>query len=158
MPPSFLALLLLALAGQAEQPPPAAAPAAAIPVWDRLPERWNGALKAIPRAPGQKGLWMGAVPLCRGTVATVQSTSRYKGDVAMVLALREEMRGRIEVETTRYERRPLPIRVDGRAIAAPVVEMPITGGAVELHLDSRAVARRLQAAARAPCRAGALDR
>lgn len=159
MTPSVLALLLVAAIGLHSGQPArvdGGARGAAIPAWDDVPEERALGPALFPRAPGQKGIWMGAIPLCRETVASATLVTRYGGP-AVVLVLRETMWERLEQETRRYLERRMPIRIDGRAIAIPTVETPITGGSLEIHMGFAQEARRIAATARRPCPRGALS-
>ena len=142
MPP--VALLLLAAA--ALQPAPAG-----IPVWDRLPDDWNGALWKVPPAPGQKGLWFGQLQVCGAKVAGAKSGRGRGGEPVLLLVFAPFAREEVARETARYLERPMPVRIDGRAIAAPTVEGPIEHGEIELHLATGRDRRRIAALARRRC-------
>jgi len=141
----LLAPLILAVAAAVQAAP------AGIPAWDRLPDSWNGTVWSIPRAPGQTGLWIGTLRLCRDSIAAAAPGKGLGGEPVLRLAFARSAWEEVARETGRYYERPMPIRIDGRAVAAPTVETPIEQGEMEMHLATDRDARRIAALAKKPC-------
>lgn len=101
-------------------------------------------------AEAERGLWLGTIALCRETVAdAVLAADELDGRPALALTLRPELRTALERETKGRVGEPLPLRLDGRVLAEPVVREPLTAGGVHLSgLDDVEAVRR---AALAPC-------
>lgn len=101
-------------------------------------------------AGAERGLWLGTIPLCRETVAeAVLAADELDGRPALALTPGPELRAALERETADRVGEPLPLRLDGRVLAEPVVREPLTAGNVHLSgLDDVAAVRR---AALAPC-------
>lgn len=100
------------------------------------------------------GLWFGPLHLCGGAVAQVTAATDESGRPNLVIALAPAMAAAIAAETSARVGKPLPIRLDGRVIAAPRVNEPITGGQIQLS-PSDIDAAALSAAAGRACTADA---
>jgi len=152
MPPLPSLLLLAALALQLGTGPERdGAAAAPLPALHQVPEEPAWAVERMPRVRGQKGLWMGGVPLCRDSVASAVATTVLMGAPAVQIAFRPAMRAAVARETGLYSGRQMPVRLDGRALAAPFVETPILRGVVQMIVGYPRDARRIAAAARRGC-------
>jgi hypothetical protein len=108
-----------------------------------------------PEAGAERGLWLGGLELCRETVAAAELASDdIDGSPALSVALEPALRAALEEETRGRVGEVLPIRLDGRILAEPVVREPLTAGIVLLTgLGDDAAA--VQRAALGPCRRGA---
>ncbi|HYG28897.1 MAG TPA: hypothetical protein VD887_01645 [Allosphingosinicella sp.] len=108
---------------------------------------------SVEAAPG-RGLWIGAIELCRETVAAARLTpDPIDGAPALYVLLRPEVHPLLERETAARVGRTLALRLDGRTLSEPVVREPIAGGHAQLTgLGPEAAAARR--AALGPCRRG----
>jgi preprotein translocase subunit SecD len=107
------------------------------------------------RAAQGRGLWIGPVPACAGTVAGVtigadESGAQLNVNMTFLPAWREAL-GR---ETSRLVGRPMIMRLDGRTISSPIVREPITGGMIALAGFTRRQAESIRAAALRACPRG----
>ncbi|HVQ10204.1 MAG TPA: hypothetical protein VMS43_17440 [Allosphingosinicella sp.] len=130
--PAAIALLLLCLA--------AAVPAAA----------------QAPRAGASRGLWIGPIPACAGTVASVAVGPDEVAEdwLSAIITFRPAWRAALLRETRRRLNRPMPVRLDGRVLMAPIVREPIAGGMISLAPVTARQGERIRAAARRPCARG----
>jgi preprotein translocase subunit SecD len=101
----------------------------------------------------ERGLWMGRIHLCRGTVASARIVpDPHDGSVdTLYVRLRPAEQQLFARETAANIGSALTIRLDGRVLSAPVIREEITGGQVQISApgaDLRAARR----AARGPCR------
>jgi preprotein translocase subunit SecD len=105
------------------------------------------------RAGQSRGLWIGTIPACAGTVAmvSVEPDQDFEGELNAVISFRPAWRAALLRETTRLVGRPMPVRLDGRILIAPVVREPIAGGMVSLSPASALQGERIRAATRRPC-------
>jgi hypothetical protein len=105
------------------------------------------------RGAQSRGLWIGPIPACAATVAMVslEPDQNFEGELNAVIAFRPAWRTALLRETTRLVDRPMPVRLDGRILMAPVVREPIAGGMVSLSPATALQGERIRAAARRPC-------
>jgi preprotein translocase subunit SecD len=116
----LLALLLLAATVSA------AAPAAERAGDDRLSAEF-------PRVAGEKGLFVGSIRVCRGTVAQqVRRVADPGGSPALQIVFTPAAAERLRSETAALVGRPMRIRIHGRTVMAPVVLEEIGGGTVHI--------------------------
>jgi hypothetical protein len=106
------------------------------------------------RSVQSRGLWIGSIPACAGTVADVAVAPDQSGELSAILTLRPAWRAALRRETTRLLGRPMPVRLDGREVMAPVVREPIAGGVVALTPVTARQAERIGRAAARPCPRG----
>lgn len=98
----------------------------------------------------ERGLWVGTIQLCRGSVETASPVRDPDGSAALLVTMRPEARERFAALTAERVGKTLAIRLDGRTLSEPLINEPILGGAARisgLPGDVEAAAR----AARAPC-------
>jgi hypothetical protein len=115
------------------------------------------AATAAPPPPAReqaRGLWVGPLHLCRGTVsrATIQTGIR-QGD-GLLITLTVDARSELARITAERLGQTLPIRHDGETILEPVVHVPMDLGVLYLSFmwhDAIPDTRRLQEAALGPC-------
>jgi len=96
------------------------------------------------RPANNHGLWIGPLPACAGTVASVRVEMDMMGQPQAVLTFRPAWRSALRRETRR-------LRLDGRVLVAPVVREPIAGGKVALSGLAARQAGRMRAASLRPC-------
>jgi hypothetical protein len=101
-------------------------------------------------AAGERGLWVGAIQLCRDTVESASAVIDVDGSPAVTFLLKPAARARLAEETRRQIGRRLPIRLDGRTLAEPVVNEPILGGMAQVSALPEG-AGRIERAAGEPC-------
>ena len=105
---------------------------------------------AAARGAGGRGLWIGPIPVCRDTAQVVTGTDR-RGAATATIGLRGRWRERLRRETERRVGEPMPVRLDGRLISAPIVLEPLTGGVLMLNGASPREVEALRAAAGRGC-------
>jgi len=98
-----------------------------------------------------RGLWVGPIPACAGTVADVAVAPDEIGMLSAIITFRPAWRAALRRETTRLVGRPMPVRLDGREVMAPVVREPIAGGVIALAPIGTRQAERIGRAAARPC-------
>jgi hypothetical protein len=127
-----LALLLACLAAAA----PAAAPA--------------------QRPAQSRGLWIGPIPACAGTVAgvTVGVDQVSEDWLSAIVTFRPGWRAALLRATRGLVGREMPVRLDGRVLMAPMVREPITGGMISVAPVTARQGERIRAAARRRCPRG----
>jgi hypothetical protein len=104
-----------------------------------------------PVPPSERGLWVGALHLCRDNVVSARRSVERWGGPAVTLSVTPAMRGPLAKETAAWVDKPMPVRIDGRTVAAPTVEEAITRGELRMLVPDRAINRAIEKAARAPC-------
>jgi hypothetical protein len=105
------------------------------------------------RAGGGRGLWIGPVPACAGTVTAVEVTAAEYGDgLSVNMTFRPAWREALRHETARLVGQAMPVRLDGRTLMRPIVREPIAGGVIALSAGTARQAERIRAAALRPCR------
>jgi preprotein translocase subunit SecD len=100
---------------------------------------------------GGRGLWVGPIPVCRDTAASVAAGADLAGRPTVTVTLTPQWRERLQRETERLVGKPLAVRLDGRIVSAPTVLEPITGGVLQLAGLSAREAAAVAAAARRAC-------
>lgn len=88
------------------------------------------------------GLWFGPLRMCGGAVASVTAATDESGGPSVTIAFSPAMTGRFAAETAARVGKPMSVRLDGRIIADPRVNEPITGGQVQLvgpDIDAAAI-------------------
>jgi preprotein translocase subunit SecD len=98
-----------------------------------------------------RGLWVGPIPACAGTVADVAVAPDHSGELSAILTFRPAWRAALRRETERRLDRPMPVRLDGRMLMAPYVREPIAGGVIALGPVTARQAERIGRAAARPC-------
>jgi hypothetical protein len=98
-----------------------------------------------------RGLWIGSIPACAGTVADVAVAPDYSGERSAIITVLPAWRAALLRETTRLLNRPMPVRLDGRVLMSPFVREPIVGGVVALGPVTARQAERIGRAAARPC-------
>jgi hypothetical protein len=108
------------------------------------------------RAAQSRGLWIGPIPLCAGTVAgvVVGADEVFEGQLSAVVTFRPAWRETLRRETARLVGRPMAVRLDGRILMEPFVRDPVTAGEVSLSLVTARQGARIRAAAARPCPRG----
>ncbi len=108
------------------------------------------------RAAQSRGLWIGPIPACAGTVASVAVGPDEVAEdwLRAVVTFRPAWRAALLRETERRVNRPMPVRLDGRVLMAPIVREPITGGMISLSPVTARQGERIRAAARRACSRG----
>lgn len=98
------------------------------------------------------GLWFGTMRICRADVA-VARVEPYLGDSMWMLTVElvPALRQRLLSETERRIGEPMSLRIDGRAAMQPVVNEPLTGGAMTLTGPDRREVEEVRAAALRDC-------
>jgi preprotein translocase subunit SecD len=111
---------------------------------------------ASPRGAQARGLWLGPIPACAGTVAqaAVASDETFPDQSTAIITFRPAWRAALRRETTRLYNRPMQVWLDGRLVSSPIVREPITGGMVALSGPTARQAERIRAAALRPCARG----
>jgi hypothetical protein len=109
------------------------------------------AVAPAQRSAQNHGLWIGPIPACAGTVADVAAAPDHSGELSAILTLRPAWRAALRRETTRLLDRPMPVRLDGRTLMAPIVREPIAGGLIALSPVTARQAERIGRAAARPC-------
>jgi hypothetical protein len=105
----------------------------------------------IAAVPGQRGLWMGPIRLCRDNVVSVERVSTDWGGPALLLTFSGDIQPRLGEVTGALVGQPLPLRVDGRPITAPNVNEPIMGTQVQTSAPNEEGMRAIEAGANAAC-------
>jgi preprotein translocase subunit SecD len=118
---------------------------------------WAPAVAAQEAQPVQvyardRGLWLGPLPLCSESVASVTFVQDEAGFPQLSISLRPQWRLALERLTTRFVARQIPVRLNGRTVTAPVITEPITDGAVAISGGEAGLLVRMRAATRLPCR------
>ena len=104
------------------------------------------------RAAQSRGLWIGPVPACAGTVAGVTiGADEFGAQLNVNMTFRPAWREALGRETSRQVGRPMIMRLDGRTISSPIVREAITGGVIALAGFTPRQAERVRAAALRPC-------
>lgn len=103
------------------------------------------------RAAQDRGLWVGPIPVCAGTVADVAVAPDHSGSLSAIVTFLPAWRAALLRETTRRLDRPMPVRLDGRDVMAPFVREPIAGGVIALAPVTARQAERIGRAAARPC-------
>jgi len=98
-----------------------------------------------------RGLWIGGIRACRGTVIEVRLNRDVGGGPMATIRLRPEARARLARETARSVGRAMPVRLNGRTIMAPVVREPILGGTMAISGLSAGDAEAVRVAALRAC-------
>lgn len=119
------------------------------------------AAAAPAAAPAQRpvqgrGLWIGPIPVCAGTVASVTVGPDEVSEewLSAIVTFRPAWRAALLRETRRRVGRQMQVRLDGRVLMAPYVREPITGGVVSLSIATARQGERIRAAALRPCARG----
>ncbi len=95
----------------------------------------------------EKGIWIGDLDLCRsGPVDAAANFEPQNGLPIVNVVLPAPLREAMAELTAANLGKPLPIRVDGRVVSAPLVHEPITGGQVQIAGVDQAEAERIAAA------------
>ena len=102
------------------------------------------------RTAAMPGLWFGPLRMCGGAVASVTVVSDEPAVSSMIIAFSPAMTERFAAETAARVGKPMSIRLDGRPIADPMINEPITGGQVYL-MPATAEIGAIRAAAARPC-------
>jgi hypothetical protein len=116
----------------------------------------GGCAPAAPPATASaagRGLWVGAIRLCRDTVERASAGDDFGGMPVLTVTLKPALRDTLRRETETRVGRPLPVRLDGRLVSEPIVREPIAGGAISLSGASGGEVEALRAAALADCAA-----
>lgn len=87
-----------------------------------------------PTADQERGLWAGPMHLCRETVAKATLHSTLLDGDSVLIELTPEARDRFGRMTFERLGETLPIRLDGRTILEPVVNVPMDLGVLFLSL------------------------
>lgn len=98
-----------------------------------------------------RGLWIGSIPACAGTVADVAVAPDHAGETSAIITLLPAWRAALRRETTRLYNQRMPVRLDGRVLMSPVVREPIAGGVIALAPVTARQAERIGRAAARPC-------
>lgn len=85
-----------------------------------------------PSGEAAPGLWAGPIRLCRDNVETVERAEET-GRPAVSFTFKPAMQPRLAEETARLVGQFMPLRLDGRLLANPMVIEPITG--LALHVS-----------------------
>ena len=102
---------------------------------------------AAQTADAEKGIWIGNLDLCRsGPVDAAANFEPQNGLPIVNIVLPAPLREAMAKLTADNLGKPLPIRVDGRVVSAPLVNEPITGGQVQIAGVDQAEAQRIAAA------------
>lgn len=95
----------------------------------------------------EKGIWIGNLDLCRsGPLKAAANIEPQNGLPIVNIILPAPLREAMAELTAANLGKPLPIRVDGRVVSAPLVNEPITGGEVQIAGVDQAEAERIAAA------------
>jgi hypothetical protein len=119
--------LLLGATAQAGTSP-AAAPIGIAPATDD-PLPAPAFPESFPRVRGERGLWFGPLQVCRERVTRAERVSDH-GVPALLVAFTPDQRDALLEATRPLVGRQMTIRLNGRTIAAPMVNEPIAGGEV----------------------------
>jgi hypothetical protein len=117
-----------------------------------LPALAAAAAAAAASAPPRPGLWIGPIQACRSTVAEVVVTeNEVDGLPSAVIRFRADAAEALHRATAARVNEPMPIRLDGRILLAPMVREPIMGGEVQITPIEAEEAEAIRAAALAAC-------
>lgn len=98
------------------------------------------------------GLWIGEIAVCRDSAETVKAAyDATTLEPVVTISLHPQWHEALRRETERRLDQPMPIRLDGRLIAEPIVREAIIGGKLQFGPVAEADAEALRAAAARPC-------
>lgn len=84
------------------------------------------------RRAAMRGLWLGPLHLCAGTVQAIEEGKDEQQMPRILIRFAPAMAEAVRTETTKRVNAQLPILLDGRTLTAPVVREPITGGEISI--------------------------
>ena len=121
---------------------PVAAPATISEVCDDTVCAANGRLPECG-----PGVWLGPLAICKtGLVETRLVIDEYSGMPSLIIDLDGELRDDLAKLTAEWVGQQLPLRIDGRALIAPIVHEPITAGSLQVWGSAMAELEGLQTA------------
>ena len=97
-----------------------------------------------------RGLWVGPIHLCRELVRTVTLDPPLGAGHGVSIAMAPSLAPAFERETGRLIDQPIPISIDGRVVAQPIVRERISA-AIAIDTQSRQEAEAIRDAAQRPC-------
>ncbi|TMJ16185.1 MAG: hypothetical protein E6G94_04710 [Alphaproteobacteria bacterium] len=104
-----------------------------------------------PPMPGQRGLWIGPIRLCRDDVLAVRRIADPYLGHALVLSFAPAIQPQLGQLTSGMVGRPLAVRIDGRVVSEPHVNEPILGTELQISGPTDAETDAIEAAAKAAC-------
>lgn len=79
------------------------------------------------------GVWLGPLAICEsGLVTTRLLNDEYSGLPVLIIDLDGRLRDALAKLTADRVGQPLPLRIDGRTLIAPVVNEPIVAGSLQV--------------------------
>lgn len=96
------------------------------------------------------GLWIGPIRLCRERVKTISIDEPLGGGHAVSIGFESSLRPDFERESGRLVGSPMPISIDGRIVARPILRERIST-AITVGIESEQDAAAIRDAAERPC-------